>query len=214
MTEYRSDHQTELMPDDMSGDIHTIADARPSLIDSLSAGADAADRIAGRVKWFDPTKGYGFIVDPDGDGDILIHHKLLAPFGHKTLPDGTSVVLLVRCGARGRQGTEILDIDFSSALDPIANGRIPPQGQSSHMPALVDDSQFETVQVRWFNRTKGYGFLLKEDGLTQVFVHMETVRRCGLGSLAPGQLVQAAITEGPRGAYALEIRIHDTAACH
>ena len=160
-------------------------------------------RISGIVKWFDATKGYGFVTPGDDLGDILIHYKLLAPLKRKSLPDGTSVTLYVRNGPRGRQGTEILELDFSTAAmtDDQSGGRA-----TATPPAVVmNDNNLESVQVCWFNRTKGYGFLLKNDGITQVFIHMETVRRSGFGTLAPGQQVLAAIENGPRGAHAVAI---------
>lgn len=179
------------------------------------ADAGAADcRIQGTVKWFDAIKGYGFVTVDDGLGDILIHYKLLALHRRKSLPDGTAITLLVRDGPRGRQGTEILDIDCSTATmaPAIAPSRpaTAPCANPAATPGAAPPDGFETVQVRWFNRTKGYGFLLRSDGTTEVFIHMETVRRGGFATLLAGQQLLATIEDGPRGAHA--VAIHAQAA--
>ena len=165
----------------------------------------AEPTISGRVKWFDPTRGYGFVVPADGGTDVLLHANVLARHGCKALPEGAVVKATVRQGPRGRQAVTLLEIDLSQAVpDGVrsassVSGRVDPK-------LLIDEAgDFEEVQVRWFNRARGYGFLLRSDGETQIFVHMETVRRGGFETLLPGQALMARAVDGPRGALAVMV---------
>ena len=171
-----------------------------------TAGEDPIETVSGRVKWFDLVKGYGFIVPDDGGGDILIHYNLLGPLGRKSLPEGAAVTVTARKGPRGRQAASIVELDLSKATGPD------PDRQAERSSNRVEPLDFldlagpyEPVEVRWFNRSKGYGFLLRDDGVTQVFVHMETVRRGGFEALLPGQAILARIHDGPRGALAVQL---------
>jgi CspA family cold shock protein len=163
-------------------------------------------QITGRIKWFDVVKGYGFVAASDGGGDVLVHYNLLGPLGRKSLPEGAEVVVLVREGPRGRQAACILGLDLSTATVPDMERATPRQAPRLDPLDFVDSAgDFEPVQVRWFNRTKGYGFLLRSDGVTEVFVHMETARRGGFDGLNPGQDLFARVCNGPRGALAVAI---------
>lgn len=165
------------------------------------------ETLSGRVKWFDVVKGYGFVTPEDSGGDVLIHYNLLDKLGRKSLPEGAGVKLVARRGPRGRQAVSIVELDLSTAVGPD------PDRQSERSANRVDPldflenaGDFEAVEVRWFNRAKGYGFLLRNDGVTQIFIHMETVRRGGYENLLPGDLVEARVHDGPRGALAVAIR--------
>lgn len=170
------------------------------------ADSEAGELVTGRIKWFDVVKGYGFVTPSDGGGDVLVHYNLLAPLGRKSLPEGAEVVVLAREGPRGRQASSILDLDLSTVTGPESEGT-PSRGSPrlDPMDFIELAGDFEPVHVRWFNRAKGYGFLLRSDGVTQVFVHMETARRGGFDGLAPGQALFARICDGPRGALAVAV---------
>lgn len=171
-----------------------------------TGGDEAGDTISGRVKWFDMVKGYGFVTPEDGGGDILLHYNLLGQIGRKSLPEGTAVTVVSRKGPRGRQAVAILELDLSQATGPDQD-KIEDRNSNRVDPLdyMEEAGDFETVEVRWFNRSKGYGFLLRDDGVTQVFVHMETVRRGGFEALLPGQAILARIHDGPRGALAVQL---------
>lgn len=165
------------------------------------------ETLSGRVKWFDAVKGYGFVTPGDGGGDVLIHYNLLDTLGRKSLPEGAGVTLVARRGARGRQAVSIVELDLSTAIGPDpdrmserVSNRVDP------LDFLADAGDFEPAEVRWFNRTKGYGFLMRDDGVTQIFIHMETVRRGGFENLLPGDSVEVRVHDGPRGALAVSIR--------
>lgn len=165
------------------------------------------ETVSGRVKWFDVVKGYGFVTPEDSGGDVLIHYNLLDKLGRKSLPEGASVKLVARRGQRGRQAINILELDLGTAIGPDPD-RISERSANRVDPLdfLADAGDFEPVQVRWFNRAKGYGFLLRADGVTQIFIHMETVRRGGYENLLPGDPLEARVHDGPRGALAVAIR--------
>lgn len=169
--------------------------------------SDDEERVCGRVKWFDVVKGYGFVTPEGGGGDILVHYNLLGKLGRKSLPEGAQLTVVAKAGPRGRQAVEIVDLDLSTAVE-VDNDR-PVQRSGDRLDPLdfIDQAgDFEPVQVRWFNRSKGYGFLLRDDGVTQIFVHMETVRRGGFETLAPGQALIARVHDGPRGALAIVVQ--------
>lgn len=173
---------------------------------------DSGPTLKGRVKWFDAVKGYGFVVPDDGGDDILIHYNLLAPLGCKALPEGAGIELKAKDGARGRHGTLILNLDFQGCAatmphDAGESRRRPPGQHCASSTFAGDAGDFEQVEVLWFNRARGYGFLLRGDGVTQIFIHMETVRDCGFAALYAGQDIHARIADGPRGPFAAAIRL-------
>ncbi|MEM9013556.1 MAG: cold-shock protein [Pseudomonadota bacterium] len=153
--------------------------------------------VKGIVKWFDPTKGYGFIISDDGGGDVLIHSTCLKEAGRTTAREGAKVECEVVRRSKGLQALKLLAIDESEA-NPI----LPTAPVMSQTPA----GEFTRATVKWFNRAKGYGFLTCGDGSEDIFVHMETLRRCGMGELVQGQRLQVSFAAGPKGMLAMEIR--------
>lgn len=160
-------------------------------------------RVRGQVKWFDTTKGYGFVVGDDGLGDILLHGNVLRHFGFTSVAEGADIVLEIQTTERGRQAVEVVDI-------------VPDAGESgpSELAEVFGDSigPLEPARVKWFDRVKGFGFVNVFGRSEDIFLHMETLRQYGYGEVVAGDVLAVRITAGPRGPMVYEVRSWDYVA--
>lgn len=170
-----------------------------STVDDVSGESVDLVEITGVVKWFDVAKGFGFIVPDNGMQDVLLHVTCLRRDGYQTILEGTRIVALVQKRDRGYQAFRILSMDQSTAVHP---SQLPPV--KTHVQ-VTPTSGLERVLVKWFNRTKGFGFLTRGEGTEDIFIHMETLRRFGMTELRPGQTVLIRFGDGDKGLMAAEI---------
>ena len=161
--------------------------------------------VAGRVKWFDAAKGYGFIVPDSGDSDVLVHVTVLRRDGFSAIREGARVVAEAQRSERGLQVFKVISVtepdpNFAAPLFPART-----RAQAASVGA------FEIVIVKWFNRSRGFGFLTRGEGTEDIFVHMETLRRYGFIDPKPGDTMLARFGPGPKGLMAAEVRPLDGA---
>ena len=155
--------------------------------------------VKGSVKWFSTDKGYGFIVPDAGGPDVLIHANTLRNYGRNSIAEGTKIEVSIALTNRGVQVVEVLDIEPpSSNLNSL-------EDFSDIDPEEIANTPFEPARVKWFDKIKGYGFAnpFLED--SDVFLHVEIVKRSGLGLLEPGEAIAIKVIEGKRGLIAVEI---------
>lgn len=174
---------------------------RPGAVrDLLEDTATDLVELTGVIKWFDVSKGFGFIVPDNGMPDVLLHVTCLRRDGFQTAYEGARVVVEVSQRQKGLQAFRVVSMDESTALHPA---QMPPP--RTHV-VVTPTSGLERAQVKWFNRLRGFGFLTRGEGTEDIFVHMETLRRYGLAELRPGQTVLVRFGPGPKGLMAAEVR--------
>lgn len=163
--------------------------------------SEVAEAVAvGRVKWFNPKKGFGFVVSDQIEGDVLVHYSLFKKHGLRGAPEGAILEFTAAKGERGMQATEVLSVDLRDAK-PQREFSSGPHATTQRIGNVGD---WEVLEVRWYNRPRGYGFLSK--GEDDVFVHADTLRSGGFEGAAPGELIEARVGHGVKGLIAAEVR--------
>lgn len=164
----------------------------------------------GKVKWFDATKGFGFVVSDEGGADILLHSNVLKDYGQSSIAEGTELIIEVVNSPKGRQASKIVSItpplvDAAQALE-----------RSKAFFSEVSEEDYkvplEPVRVKWFDKSRGFGCLNRFGEVEDIFVHIEILRAFGLSELETGEAVCAKVTEGDRGKMAIEVRSWDHAS--
>jgi cold shock protein len=175
------------------------------------------------VKWFNPEKGFGFVALSDGSGDAFLHANTLNQSGHSAVSPGATLRVRIGQGQKGRQVSEVLSVDESTATPSAGRGvgggpgagalRGPAggfgAGSSSGAPrrgAPTGPSVEMQGTVKWYNATKGFGFVAPSEGGKDVFVHASALQRAGVMQLAEGQTIWMDVVQGAKGPEATSIR--------
>jgi cold shock protein len=165
--------------------------------------------ISASVKWFNPEKGFGFVELSDGSGDVFLHINALSPSGYTAVQPGATLRVRVGQGQKGRQVTEVLSVDESTAQAPAPRGpRMggPGMGAGPRRPALPGSGQEMTGTVKMYNAIKGFGFVAVPNAEKDVFVHASVLQRNGLTALSEGQSVVVEVVQGTKGPEAIAVR--------
>ncbi len=161
--------------------------------------------VRGQVKWFDPTKGFGFILADDGGPDILLHANVLRNFGQSSIADGATVEISVLETDRGLQAVEVMSVIPPASA--AADGQV---GEAPDLPEDWQDMELEPARIKWFDKSKGFGFANVFGSAEDVFIHVETLRQSGLADLQAGEAICLAAEDGKRGRMAVLVRTWDS----
>ena len=156
------------------------------------------------VKWYNPDKGFGFVELADGFGDAFLHVSVVERSGHGSVPPGATLEVRAGPGPKGPQVMEILSMDASTASQEQ------PRWARPERPAYspVDRPTVEELgTVKWYNASKGFGFIGSDKGGKDIFVHASALERSGIMGLAEGQRVAVDGANGQKGPEAVGLRL-------
>jgi CspA family cold shock protein len=159
--------------------------------------------VSATVKWYNPDKGFGFVQLPSGGGDAFLHVSVVERSGNSTVPPGATLDVRVGPGQKGQQVTEILSVDASTALQEQPRRPRPERPYQPPDQAAVE----EIGTVKFYAADKGFGFIVRDRGGKDIFVHASALNRAGISDLAEGQRVAVDMVEGGKGPEAVSIRL-------
>ncbi len=167
---------------------------------------EAPVAVQGRVKWFDPAKGFGFIVAEGSNSDVLLHANVLRNFGQSSVADGAGITVTVQKTARGAQAVEVLSIEPPLGLEVSVS-------EESDQPSaeMLASLMVEPARIKWFDKAKGFGFANVFSKVDDVFIHIEVLRQSGFADLIAGEAVALKIVDGKRGRMAVQVLSWDYA---
>lgn len=163
-------------------------------------------QVVGKVKWFDPVKGFGFVVADEGGPDILLHANVLRNFGQSSVADGAHIVIETQRTDRGVQATTVMSIE-----PPVSDNSAALADFETLDPVTLENAELEPARVKWFDKAKGFGFANIFGRSEDVFIHIEVLRRSGLADLQPGEALAIRVVDGNRGRMAMEVNAWEAA---
>ena len=158
------------------------------------------------MKWFDPVKGFGFVVSDDGGPDVLLHANVLRNFGQSTVADAARIEIDAQQTDRGVQAVEVIRIEVPQSDEPHALADFIDLDED-----VIRNAALEPARVKWFDKGKGFGFANVFGRPEDVFIHIEVLRRSGLADLQPGEALGLRAVEGKRGRMAIEVSAWENA---
>jgi cold shock protein len=157
-------------------------------------------KIDGLVKWFDIGRGYGFVIPDNGLPDILLHLSCLKRDGFDAPLEGTRVTCEVVARQKGYQCLRVLSVDHSTAIHPV-------ERRARTHNEVLPTTGWVRAKVKWFNRARGFGFVSEGEGLGDIFVHMEVLRKTAMAELVPDDWIYVRYGDSNRGKMASEVRV-------
>ncbi len=167
-------------------------------------------RLSGKIKWFNRSKGFGFIVPDDGTSDVFLPLAVLERSGFTDAPDGASVVFDWMQGPKGRAATQLMSLDASSSTPRApreGRGRAPRDYERGGMGGEGGATETLDGVVKWYDPARAFGFILPNDGGKDIFVHVTALRHSGLEGLEPGQPVRMTVAQARRGREAVSVEL-------
>jgi len=176
--------------------------------DGLNDVSDGNDTTySGRVKWYDVIKGYGFVIPDEGDTDIMVHASCVRSYGKMALPENARVTLVADRGTRGLHAVKLLTVDEPEQPVEEKAGFAEATRPTDFLGPDIETGPLLPARVKWFDKQKGFGFVNVFGNPEDVFVHMETVRRCGFQDLSSGEGMACRTFRGPRGLMVAELHL-------
>ncbi|MGI3900212.1 MAG: cold-shock protein [Janthinobacterium lividum] len=170
----------------------------------MMAAPPAGPTVDAVVKWFKADKGFGFVELSNGAGDAFLHIGAIQSAGYETVPPGAKLKVMVGNGAKGAQVTRVIEVDTAGAVE-----RAPQRSFDTPRPVRRAPDPSTAIEVsgkvKWFDDTKGFGFVSSNDGGKDIFVHISILGPAGLSHLAEGQPVSMRVVDTPKGREALSI---------
>jgi cold shock protein len=157
-------------------------------------------RVEAKVKWFNASKGFGFVIVSNGSPDAFLPMAVLRRAGYEDVSEGAVIMCEVSAGAKGPLVTSVLNVDSTTAKTSSGSG----SGFDRRAPGL---STILEGAVKRFDADKGYGFISPDGGGKDVFIHITALRRSGVTALDPGQQVRVEVVDGRKGLEAERITL-------
>jgi CspA family cold shock protein len=191
--------------DDDGYDPHLREFGGPPRMSQPRFEAPSGPPVRAVVKWFKPERGFGFVELTDGSGDAFLHASVLERNGITAVQAGETLEIRVAPGQKGPQVTEVISVDSSTAAPPAARrAAYPAAGRPT---PSTEETVEEAGTVKWFNAQKGFGFIVRDEGGKDAFIHASVLERSGVATLSEGQRVLIDIAEGRKGPEAVRVRL-------
>jgi cold shock protein len=158
----------------------------------------------GKVKWFNATKGYGFITLDNG-GDAFCHASALQATGHSDVQPGTTIVCDLADSQRGLQVVTVHSVDTSTAEAPSRGPRRDFGGGGGggfghhHHRDNGPSGPMVEGKIKFFNDQKGFGFVMPDNGSGDIYLHASALRRSGVQVVEPDQRIRYSTRQGNKG---------------